>query len=111
LFYSSSHSTGDSGGPILDDAGVQVGIVSWSKKPCGILGYPGVYARVSAEFDWIKETACELTGTNAQFCKTEISKKSKECKKSKKGMMVQMKKRNGMKSKKGMMTQMKRGME
>lgn len=32
--------TGDSGGPLLVN-GIQVGIVSWSVKPCGIAPYPG----------------------------------------------------------------------
>lgn len=34
--------SGDSGGPLLVD-GVQVGIVSWSVKPCTVAPYPGVY--------------------------------------------------------------------
>lgn len=34
------HCNGDSGGPLLVD-GVQVGITSWSEKPCTIAPYPG----------------------------------------------------------------------
>ncbi|XP_071054056.1 chymotrypsin-1-like [Onthophagus taurus] len=45
---------GDSGGP-LTLHGTQVGIVSWSYKPCTITGYPGVYTRVSHYITWIKE--------------------------------------------------------
>ncbi|XP_065338973.1 trypsin-1-like isoform X1 [Cloeon dipterum] len=44
---------GDSGGPLLVN-GQQVGIVSWSKKPCTEAPYPGVYTQVSSFIDWIK---------------------------------------------------------
>lgn len=44
---------GDSGGPMLVD-GVQVGIVSWSEKPCQIPPYPGVYTGVMHYIDWIE---------------------------------------------------------
>ncbi|KAF5284541.1 hypothetical protein FQA39_LY16991 [Lamprigera yunnana] len=44
--------SGDSGGPLTAD-GKQVGIVSWSEKPCGKKGYPGIYTRVSSYVDWI----------------------------------------------------------
>lgn len=48
---------GDSGSPVIDSAGVQVGIVSYGGGPggnsgpgrsCGDRDYPGIYARVSA---------------------------------------------------------------
>ncbi|KAI4471757.1 polyserase-related [Holotrichia oblita] len=45
---------GDSGGP-LTVGGTQVGIVSWSIKPCTIQGYPGVFARAANYVDWILE--------------------------------------------------------
>lgn len=41
---------GDSGGPLVLH-GEQVGIVSWSIKPCG--QYPGVFTKVSHYRDWI----------------------------------------------------------
>lgn len=49
--------SGDSGGPlVLNDLNkYQVGIVSWSEKPCTIAPYPGVYTKVSHYIDWIKE--------------------------------------------------------
>ncbi|XP_058462886.1 trypsin-6-like [Malaya genurostris] len=47
---------GDSGGPLLHK-GVQVGIVSWSKKPCTIAPYPGVLTKVSYIIDFINENA------------------------------------------------------
>jgi trypsin len=33
--------------------GVQVGIVSWSVKPCTVEGYPGVFTKVSRHVEWI----------------------------------------------------------
>ncbi|KAJ9580882.1 hypothetical protein L9F63_023943, partial [Diploptera punctata] len=44
---------GDSGGPLIVD-GVQVGIVSWSVKPCASPPYPGIYTRVSSYTNWIE---------------------------------------------------------
>lgn len=56
---------GDSGGPLILAGGgnnrtvpVQVGIVSWGAE-CAHADFPGVYARISTAFDWIKNTACE----------------------------------------------------
>ncbi|XP_055532467.1 chymotrypsin-1-like [Wyeomyia smithii] len=43
---------GDSGGPLLYK-GVQVGIVSWSVKPCTVAPYPGVLTKVSYYIDFI----------------------------------------------------------
>ncbi|XP_060523167.1 chymotrypsin-1-like [Cylas formicarius] len=43
--------SGDSGGPLVVDA-VQVGIVSWSVKPC--ISAPGVFTRVSPFRNWIR---------------------------------------------------------
>ncbi|XP_034232751.1 trypsin iota-like isoform X2 [Thrips palmi] len=43
---------GDSGGALIVDKMV-VGIVSWSKKPCG--KYPGVFASVPKHLPWIRE--------------------------------------------------------
>lgn len=45
---------GDSGGPLIHN-GVQVGIVSWSIKPCTIAPYPGVLTKVSHFIDFIYE--------------------------------------------------------
>lgn len=44
---------------------VQVGIVSYGKG-CGETS-PGVYARISAERDWVKKTSCNLN-PRAGFC-------------------------------------------
>lgn len=55
-----------------------MGVVSWSLKPCG-LPVPDMFSRVSGEFDWIQETACELTSTNAKkFCKSKKGMKGKK---------------------------------
>ncbi|XP_023172209.2 trypsin-1 [Drosophila hydei] len=49
--------SGDSGGPLLLPAlDTQIGIVSWSVKPCTRPPYPGVFTEVSAYVDWIRET-------------------------------------------------------
>ena len=42
------------GGPLLVN-GVQVGVVSWSIKPCAVAPYPGVYTDVSKYIDWIQK--------------------------------------------------------
>lgn len=62
---------GDSGSPVLDAAGAQVGLVSYGGGPgskmsgpgreCGDPDYPGVYARVSAFADYIKERVPDIT--------------------------------------------------
>lgn len=54
---------GDSGGPLVskgtgsDGGDVQVGVVSWGIG-CAHADFPGVYARVSAQYDWIREEVC-----------------------------------------------------
>ncbi|EDV42032.1 uncharacterized protein Dana_GF17773 [Drosophila ananassae] len=45
--------SGDSGGPLMYND-EQVGIVSWSVKPCTVAPYPGVYCKVSQYIDWIR---------------------------------------------------------
>ena len=49
---------GDSGGPLINADGYQLGVTSWGMG-CGRPGVPGVYAKVSAEIEWIKRTICE----------------------------------------------------
>eukprot|EP00956_Cyclotella_meneghiniana_P014022 scaffold20758_cov74-Cyclotella_meneghiniana.AAC.5 len=56
---------GDSGGPIVrkgmdNTADLQVGIVSWGLG-CAMDTFPGVYSRISAEYDWIRENVCQLS--------------------------------------------------
>ena len=54
---------GDSGGPLVleglgGSADVQVGVVSWGFG-CANKDFPGVYARVSSAYDWIREEVCK----------------------------------------------------
>ncbi|XP_073831794.1 trypsin-like [Musca autumnalis] len=48
--------SGDSGGPLMLN-NRQIGVVSWSLKPCA--KKPGVFTNVSYYIDWIKETIKE----------------------------------------------------
>ena len=71
LFSNHKNSQGDSGGPLMrigDSPGedVQLGIVSWGLG-CASPIFPGVYARTSAEFDWIRETVCEMSANPPQY--------------------------------------------
>jgi len=48
----------DSGGPLYDkEANVVVGIISWGSE-CAKQSYPGVYARIASDSDWIKSHIC-----------------------------------------------------
>lgn len=54
---------GDSGGPLVakgrgGDPDVQVGVVSWGAG-CADENFPGVYARVSSAYEWIRAEVCE----------------------------------------------------
>ncbi|EAT39414.1 AAEL008782-PA [Aedes aegypti] len=60
--------SGDSGGPLIHN-GVQVGIVSWSIKPCTIAPYPGVLTKVSHFIDFIQQnTDVELSAHYNKKC-------------------------------------------
>mmetsp|Transcript_4637 Transcript_4637/g.6862 ORF Transcript_4637/g.6862 Transcript_4637/m.6862 type:complete len:414 (+) Transcript_4637:37-1278(+) len=54
---------GDSGGPIISKGtGKQVGVVSWGYG-CADINFPGVYARVSAQINWINQNADTYAST------------------------------------------------
>ena len=59
----------DSGGPILNFVGEQVGIVSFGLG-CGQVGVPAVYTRVSGFADWIDEQVCLLSRNPPANCQT-----------------------------------------
>jgi trypsin len=68
---------GDSGGPLIirrSSGDLQVGVVSWGVS-CAHESFPGVYARVSALYDWIKQHVCEQSSDPPASCDCEgISK-------------------------------------
>jgi len=60
---------GDSGGPLFDsDNKALVGVTSWGYG-CADAQFPGVYARISDQFPWIKEVICASHGSpKPSFC-------------------------------------------
>jgi trypsin len=64
---------GDSGGPLVirgaDPNGaedIQVGVVSWGYG-CAMAEYPGVYARLSSQYEWIRTTVCQNSKSDHGF--------------------------------------------
>jgi len=56
---------GDSGGPLIEkgtniEDDVAVGVISWG---IGCAQFPGVYSRISSEYDWIKQQVVDNGGT------------------------------------------------
>lgn len=59
--------SGDSGGPLYDESNdVLVGITSYGDPLC-VSTTPGVYARISDQFDWIQFNVC-LDDNDASLC-------------------------------------------
>ena len=50
---------GDSGGPVIDEMGNIIGVVSWGKSRCLGDGQPGVYTRVASYAQWIDSVISE----------------------------------------------------
>ena len=67
---------GDSGGPLLDETGAQVGITSYGNTRCADPDYPGVYTRVSAYIDWIDEFICDWSSVPPVSCGGEPPEES-----------------------------------
>ena len=67
----------DSGGPLVtydeeDNYFVQIGVVSWGES-CAAATYPGVYARVTSQLEWIKS---HITG---RTCPPPVQYTKKPC--------------------------------
>ena len=65
-------SFGDSGGPLIQkgkSAGddLVIGTVSWGRD-CAAQDFAGVYARMSFFYDWIVETACDVSNDHPFDC-------------------------------------------
>lgn len=58
---------GDSGGPILNARGRQIGVISWGVG-CARPGVPGVYSRIRGVADWITEKICEMSAYPPVSC-------------------------------------------
>nr|BAB32453.1 HI-5a [Chaetoceros compressus] len=64
----------DSGGPLYDkERNKLVGVVSWGIG-CADPTYPGVYARITSQWDWISSTICaDHSNPKPYFCSSETS--------------------------------------
>ncbi len=71
---------GDSGGPLVAYDGAhhpyQIGIVSWGPSPCGQVGEPGVYTRVSAYAPWIEGVVSDVAAAHPMASSQEAPRES-----------------------------------
>jgi len=56
LVFIPSRPTGDSGGPLLFENTIQVGVNSFSSNPCATGGFD-VFANIASSYDFINENA------------------------------------------------------
>lgn len=74
---------GDSGGPMIipTEGGydLQVGIVSWGVS-CAHKDFPGVYAKIAAQYEWIRETVCQESSNAPSYfeCDTTANDRAVE---------------------------------
>jgi Trypsin len=66
--------------PLVDSDDFIVGLVSWGRSDCDAEAAPGVYARVSAGWDWINEQVCEnaLIIPSWAICSTRSEEEQEE---------------------------------
>jgi len=64
---------GDGGGPLINkETGVQVGVVSWGYG-CANPNYPGVYSRVSSQYDWMESIMKDFNCVSDKDCIRGVS--------------------------------------
>jgi trypsin len=59
--------TGDSGGPLFDDSGTIVGVVSFGDG-CAKIDKPGIYSRVSSAIEFIDQGVCDMSANPPTEC-------------------------------------------
>ena len=64
--------SGDSGGPLLDNQDHIIGVVSWGVG-CSDPVYPGIYARTSTAFEWIRSTVCEESASPPDYFRCDLA--------------------------------------
>lgn len=71
---------GDSGGPLFAYDGAhrpyQIGLVSWGPSPCGQVGEPGIYTRVSAFASWIRTQVPDVAAAHPATGSEEAPKEA-----------------------------------
>ena len=67
---------GDSGGPLIF-RDMQIGIVSWGLS-CGLEAFPGVYARISEEIEWLTKQVCELSDNPPDYFNCTVDQQQEE---------------------------------
>ena len=58
---------GDSGGPLISNDGILVGITSWTVQ-CKVDAVPDGFARISAMYDWVQEKICQISTDAPPSC-------------------------------------------